>query len=199
MDIILASNNHGKIKEFQQLLSSLDVFLLPQATFNINSAAETGLTFVENALLKARHASKSGALPAIADDSGLEVDCLNGAPGIKSARFAGKNSSDIENNRLLLERLRGIPPSQRTARYQCIIVYLRHPNDPIPIICHGTWEGFIAENSLGSNGFGYDPLFIVKETRCRAAELGQDEKNKISHRSKAMKQLLNVLRNQEKI
>ena len=193
MDIVLASSNHGKIKEFQQIFDSLNLSVIPQDILGIDSAEETGQTFMENALIKARHASALASLPAIADDSGLEVDCLNGAPGVMSARFAGENSSDEENNQYLMELLKNITIEKRTARYHCTIVYLEKPVQSNPIICQGSWEGIIADAGFGSGGFGYDPLFIVKDFGLRASELRPAEKNKISHRGQAMAKLMDAL------
>ena len=156
--IVLASNNAGKLKEFQQLLADRQLDVLPQAQFDICDAEETGLSFVENAIIKARHASKIAGLPAIADDSGLEVDFLDGAPGIYSARFSGTDANDAKNNKKLLESLHDVPDEKRRARFQCVLVYMRHPLDPTPLICQGTWEGRILKQAQGSNGFGYDPL-----------------------------------------
>ena len=191
--IVLASNNPGKVKEFQELLRRADIELRPQADFNISEAEETGLSFVENAIIKARHASEQAQLPAIADDSGLEVDFLKGAPGIYSSRFAGEHASDADNNAKLLELLAELPMTQRSARFQCLLVYLRYPQDPTPMICQGTWEGHILTAAQGSNGFGYDPLFFVSERQCSAAQLSAEDKNRLSHRGKAMKLLLKHL------
>lgn len=193
MKITLASGNKGKLAEFQQLLSGLDFDVVPQSKFNIPEAIEDGLSFVENAIIKARHAARLTGLPAIADDSGLEVDILNGAPGIYSARFSGENATDDKNNLRLLSLLQDIPEEQRTARFQCLLVYLRHPEDPTPLICQGTWEGRIAFKPEGDNGFGYDPLFYIPELDCSSAQLDKVQKNKISHRGKAMAQLLKTL------
>lgn len=192
--IVLASGNKKKIAELQHLLHSLDVEIISQGALGIADADETGLTFVENALLKARHACRLSGLPAIADDSGLEVDALYGAPGIYSARFAGEPSNDEKNNRLLLEKLAAVTDDLRSARFQCVIVYLRHADDPTPIICQGTWEGIILREPAGENGFGYDPLFLVPTHQCSAAELSADEKGRISHRGQAMKKLLEALK-----
>jgi XTP/dITP diphosphohydrolase len=191
--IVLASNNPGKVKEFQELLRRADIELRPQADFNISEAEETGLSFVENAIIKARHASEQAQLPAIADDSGLEVDFLKGAPGIYSSRFAGEHASDADNNAKLLELLAELPMTQRSARFQCLLVYLRHPQDPTPMICQGTWEGHILTAAQGNNGFGYDPLFFVPEQQCSSAQLSAEDKNRLSHRGKAMKLLLKHL------
>lgn len=191
--IVLASNNPGKVKEFQELLKGADIELKPQAEFNISEAEENGLSFVENAIIKARHASEQAQLPAIADDSGLEVDFLNGAPGIYSSRFAGEHASAADNNAKLLELLAELPMAQRSARFQCLLVYLRHPRDPTPVICQGTWEGQILTAPLGDKGFGYDPLFFVPDRQCSAAQLSAEDKNQRSHRGKAMKLLLKRL------
>ena len=194
--LVLASNNRKKLQELQTLLAHAPggVALAPQCTFNIPEAIEDGLSFVENALIKARHASVLTGLPAIADDSGLEVDALDGAPGIHSARFAARagegNSSDDANNTLLLERLRDVPRAQRTARFQCAIVLHRFPKDPTPLVCQGTWEGLILETPTGAHGFGYDPLFFVPTHHCSSAELAPDVKNALSHRGQALRQLL---------
>ncbi|TQV69620.1 RdgB/HAM1 family non-canonical purine NTP pyrophosphatase [Exilibacterium tricleocarpae] len=191
--IVLASGNTGKLREFRHLLADYPVELRPQAAFSVPDIAETGLTFVENALLKARNACAHSGNAAIADDSGIEVDALQGAPGIYSARFAGAGASDADNNALLLERLRSVPERERTARFQCLLVYLRHSEDPTPVICQGTWEGRILSAPSGANGFGYDPLFWVPETGCSSAELDSSVKNTLSHRARAMQQLLQHL------
>ena len=188
--IVLASNNAGKLKEFQQLLAEHQLDVLPQVQFNVPEVEETGLSFVENAIIKARHASKIADLPAIADDSGLEVDFLDGAPGIYSARFSGADANDAKNNQQLLERLRDVPNEQRSARFQCVLVYLRHPLDPTPLICQGTWEGRILTEARGANGFGYDPLFLDPTSGLSSAELSKAEKNTRSHRAKALQCLL---------
>jgi XTP/dITP diphosphohydrolase len=185
--IVLASNNRNKIKEFQEILNSKDIELISQSTLNIPEAEETGLTFVENALIKARNASYLSKLPAIADDSGIEVDALSGRPGIYSARYAGTNCDDQKNNQLLLEELSGIPLEQRTARYHCTIVYLQNYDHPVPRIYNSSWEGLIGLKEEGKNGFGYDPLFYLPELKCTSAELSEAEKNSISHRGKALK------------
>ena len=161
--IVLASNNKGKVREFGQMLSTLNMEVVPQATFNIDDADETGLTFVENAIIKARHASAIAGLPAIADDSGLEVDALNGAPGIYSARYSGEGATDEKNLLKLLDALKDVPDEKRTARFQCLLVYMRHAEDPTPLICQGTWNGRIISEPQGENGFGYDPIFYVPE------------------------------------
>ena len=184
--IVLASNNQGKVREIGQILAGLQLEVVPQSTFSIEDADETGLTFVENAIIKARHASAEAGAPAIADDSGLEVDALNGAPGIYSARFAGKGASDEQNLQKLLRELKDIPEEQRTARFQCLMVYMRHAKDPTPIICQGTWEGLITLAPRGENGFGYDPVFFVPTHKCTSAQLAPEVKNHLSHRGQAL-------------
>lgn len=185
--IILASNNRGKIAEFNQMMAEFKLQIVPQTEFNLPSVAETGLSFVENALIKARFAAQSTGLPALADDSGLEVDALQGAPGIYSARFAGEQATDAENNQRLLEKLAGIPEAQRTARYHCVIVLLRHATDPTPLICQGSWAGRITSAPKGTLGFGYDPYFYVPTHHCTAAELPSELKNQLSHRALAFR------------
>jgi len=191
--IVLASSNPGKVREINQMLGGLHLSVVPQSDFKVIDAEETGLTFIENALLKARNATRHTGLPAIADDSGIEVDYLNGAPGIYSARYAGKNASDEQNLRKLLDDLVGIPEAERTARFQCLMVYLRHEFDPTPIICQGTWEGRILLESRGANGFGYDPIFFVPTHNCSSAELPPEVKNKLSHRGQALRLLAAAL------
>ena len=197
--IVLASNNKGKVREFGEMLSTLNMEVIPQATFNIEDADETGLTFVENAIIKARHASAIAGLPAIADDSGLEVDFLKGAPGIYSARYsdmenAGESATDEKNLLKLLHALKDVPKEKRTARFQCLLVYMRHAEDPTPLICQGTWEGIITTEPHGKNGFGYDPIFHVPTHNCSSAELSSDDKNILSHRGQALKMLLTALK-----
>lgn len=191
--IVLASNNQGKVREIGQMLAELELEVVPQSTFNIEDAEETGLTFVENAIIKARHASAAAGLPAIADDSGLEVDALNGAPGIYSARYAGKGASDEQNLQKLLNELENIPEAERTARFQCLMVYMRHAQDPTPIICQGTWEGIITMEPRGDNGFGYDPVFFVPGHQCTSAQLAPKVKNQLSHRGQALCLLVEAL------
>ncbi len=191
--VVLASNNPGKLREIAQILADLDVEVIPQSEFGVGEVEETGLTFVENALIKARHAAEVSGLPAIADDSGIEVDALNGRPGIYSARYGGPGASDEDNNAKLLRELEGVPEPQRTARYQAVLVYLRHPADPTPIVCTGSWEGRILTAPRGRNGFGYDPLFWVPTHGCASAELEPAEKNRISHRAKALACLKSAL------
>ncbi|MEO9654267.1 RdgB/HAM1 family non-canonical purine NTP pyrophosphatase [Marinomonas sp.] len=187
--IVLASNNAGKIKEFNVLLADMGWQVKPQSEFAVSEADETGLSFIENAILKARHACASTGLPALADDSGIEVDYLNGAPGIYSARFAGHHGDNDANNRLLLEKMQGVPELERTARFHCVLAYLRHKDDATPLIFHGVWEGRILDTLEGAEGFGYDPVFYVPECGCSAASLPKEIKNQISHRAKALKQL----------
>ncbi|MFD1382823.1 RdgB/HAM1 family non-canonical purine NTP pyrophosphatase [Rhodanobacter aciditrophus] len=191
--IVLASNNAGKIKEFNRLFDAFDVEVKPQGDFKVEDADETGLTFIENAIIKARHACEKTGLPALADDSGIEVDYLNGAPGIYSARFAGGHGDNEANNALLLEKLAGVPAEQRTARFHCVLAFMRHKDDPTPIIAHGSWEGRILESAEGVEGFGYDPIFYVPEKGCSSASLSKDEKNQLSHRAKALTQLFDAL------
>jgi len=193
-EIVLASSNKGKVREFNQLLATLDIMVRPQGEFNVEDAEETGLTFVENAILKARNAAQHTGLPAIADDSGLEVDALNGAPGIYSARYAGTGASDQANLEKLLADLHGVPDAKRTARFQCLLVYMRHANDPTPLICQGTWEGRILAAPRGENGFGYDPVFFVPTHDCSSAELPADVKNSLSHRGRALRLLADALK-----
>ncbi len=191
--IVLASGNKGKLREFQDLLSGCGFDVVPQSDFFSENAEETGLTFVENAILKARYACAQTGLPALADDSGIEVDALNGRPGIYSARYAGIDANDEQNNQKLLLELSNVPAVQRTARYHAVLAFMRHAEDPTPILCHGVWEGVILSEPRGVGGFGYDPLFFVPTHNCASAELSKDEKNCISHRGKAMQELLQKL------
>ncbi len=192
-DIVLASSNKGKVREINQVLAGLDMVVRPQGEFGVIDAEETGLTFVENAILKARNAAQHTGLPAIADDSGLEVDALAGAPGIYSARFAGEGASDQANLEKLLDALQDTPEENRTARFQCLMVYMRHANDPTPLICQGSWEGRILTAARGSNGFGYDPVFYVPTHDCSSAELPAETKNQLSHRGQALRKLVSAL------
>jgi len=189
-EIILASSNQGKVREINQLLAGLDLHVQPQTDFGVPDIEETGLTFVENAILKARNAAQHTGLPAIADDSGIEVDALNGAPGIYSARYAGIGASDQANLEKLLTELGDLPEEKRTARFQCLMVYMRHASDPTPLICQGSWEGRILFKPQGENGFGYDPVFYVPSHDCSSAELPADIKNSLSHRGQALRNLL---------
>jgi len=191
--IVLASNNAGKVREFNQLLHGCGIEVIPQAELGVTEIEETGLSFVENALLKARNAAAHTGLPALADDSGLEVDALNGAPGIYSARYAGPGASDADNVTRLLADLAEVPQNLRSARFQCLLVLLRHAKDPTPLICQGTWNGRILFEPRGDNGFGYDPVFFVPSHQCAAAELPAETKNSLSHRGQALQQLLAAL------
>lgn len=191
--IVLASGNKGKLKEFNQVLGDLGVEVVPQSQFNVPDADETGLSFVENAIIKARHACQLTGLPALADDSGLEVDALNGAPGIYSARFVGAGATDAKNNQKLLQLLEGTSPEQRSARFRCVLVFMRHAEDPTPLICQGSWEGQILPLPQGDNGFGYDPLFLVPGLDIASAQLPPEQKNKISHRGQAVQQLIQLI------
>ena len=189
-EFVLASANPGKLKEMRALLTAGGISMRPQSDFDLSDIEETGLSFVENAIIKARAVSTASGMPAIADDSGLEVDALDGEPGVRSARFAGAHGDDQANNALLLERLANIPETQRTARFRCVIVALAHPADPAPIICEGVWEGLIAGCARGDGGFGYDPLFLPRGMSVTAAELEAREKNCLSHRAQALRALL---------
>lgn len=191
--IVLASNNPGKVREFNQLLAGLHLSVVPQSDFEVTEAEETGLTFVENAILKARNAARFTQLAAIADDSGLEVDALHGAPGIYSARYAGKGAGDKANLLKLLDDIKNVPDEKRSARFQCVLVYLRHEFDPTPIICQGTWEGRILHAPVGEHGFGYDPVFFVPTHNCSSAQLPPEVKNQLSHRGQALRALVNAL------
>ena len=191
--MVLASNNPGKLREFSQLLADARIRVIPQGERGVPEVAETGLTFVENAILKARNAAVYSGLAALADDSGIEVDALNGAPGIYSARYAGAGATDADNLNKLLRELDGVADGERTARYQCVLVYLRHAEDPTPLICQGTWEGRILSIPRGERGFGYDPIFLVPTHGCSAAELDPVDKNRLSHRGQALRQLQRLL------
>ncbi len=182
----------------QQLLSVHNYQIISQADFNIPEIPETGFTFVENAIIKARNACEYTGLPAIADDTGLVIDALNGEPGIYSARYAGEGAQSHDNIQKVLEQMQDVASDKRTARFQCVIVYLRHAKDPAPVICYGTWEGRILLKEQGENGFGYDPIFYVPTHECSAAELPVEIKNKIGHRGLALQQLLNFLQCQDK-
>ncbi|MAA71429.1 MAG: non-canonical purine NTP pyrophosphatase, RdgB/HAM1 family [Bermanella sp.] len=197
--IVLASGNKGKLAELQNALDGFDVELIPQHEFDVQDADETGLSFIENAILKARHASLATGLPALADDSGLEVDALDGAPGIYSARYSIMDgeagpSSDEKNNMKLLNALKDVQIENRSARFHCVLAYVRHAKDPNPLICQGTWEGVIKSELDGEGGFGYDPLFFIEALNCTSAQLSKEEKNKISHRGQAIEQLKQVFR-----
>ncbi len=188
--IVLASSNAGKVREINKLFSGCGIEVVPQSEFNVPDVPETGTTFVENAIIKARHAAERTGLPAIADDSGIEVDALNARPGVYSARYAGEGASDTDNNNKMLEELSNTPEAERTARYQCLIVFMRDHTDPVPIITQGSWEGRILDAPRGEGGFGYDPIFYVPTHDCSGGELELEEKNKISHRAQALNAML---------
>ncbi|MDN3516911.1 RdgB/HAM1 family non-canonical purine NTP pyrophosphatase [Aquisalimonas lutea] len=192
--IIFASNNTGKVGEVAELVRPAGHDVIPQSEYLVPEAEETGRTFVENALIKARNACEHTRLAAIGDDSGLEVDALDGEPGIHSARYAGEHGDDEANNSLLLAELAGIPAQERTARFRCVMVYLRHADDPAPLICQGVWQGHILEAPRGAGGFGYDPVFWVPGEGCSAAELPAATKNELSHRGQALRALVEALR-----
>jgi len=191
--LVLASNNAKKVRELQQILAPLNWDIKTQQDYQLESVEETGLTFVENAIFKARHAALNTGLPALADDSGLEVDALNGRPGIYSSRYAGEDATDDDNNRKLLEELADVPETERTARFHAVLVFMRHAQDPCPLIAHGIWEGRILFEAEGENGFGYDPLFYALDQQCSSAALPAEMKNKVSHRAKALQQLKQLL------
>ena len=188
--IVLASGNAGKVREINKLLSAYDFEVIPQTEFKVHEAVEDGLSFVENAIIKARHAAKITGLPSIADDSGIEVDAFNHAPGIYSARYSGEGANDKLNNEKMLKELEGVAEADRSARYQCVMVFMRDGDDPMPIIAQGSLEGRILTSPVGEGGFGYDPIFHLPDHNCSAAELSLEEKNKISHRAKALNALL---------
>lgn len=194
--LVLASNNPGKAREVGQILSPLGIEVVPQSDFKVPEVAETGLSFVENALIKARHAARYCNLPVLADDSGLAVDALGGAPGIYSARYAGADANDNQNNEKLLDELDDFPDEQREAAFICAMVLLRHAEDPVPIICLGQWRGQILREPRGENGFGYDPLFFVPDQGKTSAELPAETKNRLSHRGQALTRLLEELKGQ---
>lgn len=192
--VVLASGNKGKVREFGEILAGADIAIVPQNELGVPEAEETGLTFVENAILKARNAAHHTGLPAIADDSGLEVDALKGAPGIYSARYAGVGAGDQANLQKLLAEMKDIAAAERTARFQCVLVYMEHEFDPTPIICQGSWEGVIAFEPHGDGGFGYDPVFFVPAHNATVAELPSELKHDLSHRGQALRKLLAALR-----
>ncbi|HDL6957337.1 TPA: XTP/dITP diphosphatase [Yersinia enterocolitica] len=193
--VVLATGNPGKVRELATLLADFGLDVVAQTELGVESAEETGLTFIENAILKARHAAQTTGLPAIADDSGLAVDALGGAPGIYSARYAGVDASDQQNLEKLLVALKDIPDEQRGAQFHCVLVYMRHAEDPTPLVFHGQWPGVIARQPAGEAGFGYDPIFYVPELGKTAAELTRKEKHAVSHRGQALKLMLDALRN----
>ena len=194
--IVLATGNKGKVKELASTLSDLGIEVLPQSEFNVTEVAETGTTFVENAIIKARHAAKQTGLPAIADDSGLAVHALGGEPGVYSARYSGNQATDKTNITKLLDVMADVPMGKRQAKFLCVLVYMRHADDPTPIICQGEWSGEIMTKQQGENGFGYDPVFWVEEQNCSSAQLSPKQKNILSHRGKALALLLAQLHNQ---
>lgn len=192
--IVLATNNSGKVREFGAVLARFALDIVPQSAFNVPEAEETGLTFVENAILKARNAALYTGLPALADDSGLTVDALGGAPGIYSARYAGFGAGDRANIDKLLAELSGVPAERRTARFVCALALLHHPADPTPLLCQASWEGVILTEPRGTGGFGYDPVFLVPTENRTAAELELSAKNRLSHRGRALTQLARLLK-----
>ncbi|KNC17636.1 nucleoside-triphosphate diphosphatase [Pantoea sp. RIT-PI-b] len=193
--VVLATGNPGKVRELADLLAAFGLDIVAQTELGVESAEETGLTFIENAILKARHAADITGLPAIADDSGLAVDALGGAPGIYSARYAGVDASDQQNLEKLLVALENVPEGKRQAQFHCVLVYVRHAADPTPLVFHGSWAGEITRSAAGEGGFGYDPIFYVPELGKTAAELSKDEKRAVSHRGKALTLLLEAMRN----
>lgn len=193
--VVLATGNPGKVREMADLLAAFGLDIVAQTELGVESAEETGLTFIENAILKARHAAAITGLPAIADDSGLAVDVLGGAPGIYSARYAGEDASDRQNLLKLLAALENVPDDQRQAQFHCVLVYLRHAEDPTPLVFHGSWQGEITRSAVGEGGFGYDPVFYVPALGKTAGEMTKAEKHAVSHRGKAMTLLLEAMRN----
>ncbi len=193
--VVLATGNPGKVREMADLLAAFGLDIVAQTELGVESAEETGLTFIENAILKARHAAAITGLPAIADDSGLAVDALGGAPGIYSARYAGEDASDRQNLLKLLAALENVPDDKRQAQFHCVLVYLRHAEDPTPLVFHGSWQGEITRSAVGEGGFGYDPIFFVPELGKTAGEMTKPEKHAVSHRGKAMTLLLEAMRN----
>ncbi|SQD79843.1 XTP/dITP diphosphatase [Moritella yayanosii] len=194
--VVLATGNPGKVREMSALLAEFGLEVLPQSNFNIVEANETGTTFIENAIIKAKHAAALTGLPAIADDSGLAVDALQGVPGIYSARYAGVDASDRDNLLKLLDALKGVPTAQRTARFHCVLVYMTHAEDPTPLVCHGSWDGVITQQPSGEDGFGYDPIFFVESEGCTSAELTKQRKSELSHRGQALTKLLAAMHEQ---
>ncbi|AXH62517.1 RdgB/HAM1 family non-canonical purine NTP pyrophosphatase [Providencia huaxiensis] len=193
--VVLATGNPGKVNELADLLRDFGMDIVAQTSLGVESAEETGLTFIENAILKARHAAAQTGLPAIADDSGISVDALGGAPGIYSARYAGADATDEQNLIKLLEAMKNVPDDQRQAQFNCVLVYLRHAEDPTPLVFHGRWHGVITHERKGQGGFGYDPIFYVPELGCTSAELTKAEKQAVSHRGRALTMMLDALKN----
>lgn len=193
--LVIASNNQGKLKEFDSLFEDYSISVKAQSNWQVEDADETGLSFVENAIIKARHASRISGLPAVADDSGIEVFALNGQPGIYSARYAGMGASDSDNVAKLLAAMEGVDEMQRGARFYCALALVRHADDPTPVIAEGGWYGEITQQPSGANGFGYDPIFYLADKQLTAADLTREEKSKISHRAIATQMLVARLRN----
>lgn len=189
MKIVCATHNAGKLREFEGALNDQGVTLIAASAFGLQAPVEDGMSFVENALIKARHAAAGSGLPALADDSGLEIDALAGAPGVFSARYAGPHATDAENRAAVLTALKDVAEGARTARFYCVLVYVRHPQDPRPLIADGLWEGRISHYEVGNKGFGYDPIFFVPSHNCTAAELSTEEKQRVSHRATALQRL----------
>ena len=192
--IVLATRNPGKVREFQRLFSDFPVTVVPESDFNVASPAENGTTFVENAIIKARNAARHTGLPALADDSGIAVDCLNGQPGVYSSRYSGEHATDAENLDKLLREVSRFPENERTARYWCVLAFMRSAEDPTPIICQAFWKGRIITDKRGQNGFGYDPSFLIPVLGKTAAELDPDVKNRLSHRGQALTELRDAMR-----
>lgn len=194
---VLASGNPGKLREMRAVLAAVGVELIPQAQLGVTGAEETGAGFIDNALLKARHAAAASGLPALADDSGLAVDALDGAPGVRSARYAGAEASDARNLEKLLEAMRAVPAGRRAARFHCALVWVRSAEDPVPVVAEGQWRGTLLEAPVGANGFGYDPVFFDAEAGVSAAQMSAEEKRRRSHRGQAMRRLLARLREED--
>lgn len=196
--VVLATGNQGKVREMSALLAEFGLSVVPQSEFELPEADETGTTFIENAIIKARHAAALTGLPAIADDSGLAVDALQGAPGIYSSRYAGADASDRDNLLKLLDALKDVPDAKRTARFHCVLVYMTHAEDPTPLVCHGVWEGTITREPSGEEGFGYDPIFFVASENCTSAELSKQRKSELSHRGQALAKLFAAMQEQQR-
>lgn len=192
--IILATGNLNKVREISASLQGSNIEIMPQSMFNVPDADETGTTFVENAIIKARNCAAHTGEAAMADDSGIEVDALGGAPGVHSARYSGEHANDDKNTALLLRNMEDVPDGKRTARYWCVMVYMRSASDPTPIICQASWEGIIIREKRGTNGFGYDPVFLIPELGKTAAEVSLEVKNSMSHRAKAIRMMTEKLR-----
>ncbi len=195
--LVLATGNKGKLAELSALLAPFDWQVLPQSDFQVPDAIEDGLSFIENALIKARHASRLTGLPAVADDSGLAVDALGGAPGIYSARYAGEHGNDLKNLQQLLSDLKDVPQGERAAQFHCVLAFVRHADDPVPVIAHGIWHGQIAFDAAGAGGFGYDPIFLPNDAQGTAAELTAEQKKQLSHRGKALRLLVSLLKGEQ--